>query len=53
MSFGGGGGGGSLISHTHNSSIVNDGGDLSLTVPTRIGGKSLSGYIITNAVALG
>ena len=46
MSFGGGGGGGGLIAHTHNSSLPNDGGDLSLTVPTRIGGMSLTNYVM-------
>ena len=45
MSFGGGGGGGSLIAHTHNSSIVNDGGDLSITVTTRINGMPLSNFV--------
>ena len=45
MSFGGGGGG-ALIAHTHNSSIVNDGGDLSATVPTRISGMPLTNYIL-------
>jgi hypothetical protein len=47
MSFGGGGGGSSLIAHTHNSTIVNDGGDLSLTVPTNISGFPLSTYVVT------
>ena len=41
MSFGGGGGGGSLIAHTHNSSIVNDGGDLSTAIPTQINGMPI------------
>jgi hypothetical protein len=45
MSFGGGGGGGGLISHTHNSSLPNDGGDLSVDL-TRINAMPLSNYIM-------
>jgi hypothetical protein len=45
MSFGGGGGGGGLISHTHNSSLPNDGGDLSIPL-TNITGMPLSGYVV-------
>ena len=45
MSFGGGGGGGGLIAHTHNSSIVNDGGDLSSTVPTQISSMPVLTYV--------
>jgi hypothetical protein len=46
MSFGGGGGGGGLIAHTHNSSLPNDGGDLSITVPTRINTIPLPTYVM-------
>ncbi len=45
MSFGGGGGGGGLISHTHNSSLPDDGGDLSLPL-TNISGSNLNAWII-------
>jgi len=47
LSFGGGGSGGAALPlpHTHNSGIVNDGGDLSRPV-TNIGGMPLTAYII-------
>ena len=47
LSFGGGGSGGAALPlpHTHNSSIVNDGGDLSLPL-TNISGANLNAYII-------
>ncbi len=44
MSFGGGGGSGGLISHTHNSTLPNDGGDLSIPL-TRINAMPLSTYV--------
>ncbi len=46
MSFGGGGGGGGLIAHTHNSTLPNDGGDLSISIPTRISGIPISNYVM-------
>ena len=46
LSFGGGGGGAGLINHTHNSSIPQDGGDLSVSVPTQIAGMALPSYVM-------
>jgi hypothetical protein len=48
MSFGGGGGGGGLISHTHNSSLPNDGGDLSVSL-TNLTGTNLYSRILIGA----
>jgi len=46
MSFGGGGGSSTLISHTHNPAIVNDGGQLSVTSPTTLSAMPLSTYVM-------
>jgi len=46
LSFGGGGGGAGLINHTHNSSIPQDGGDLSTAIPTNISGIPISSYVM-------
>jgi len=46
MSFGGGGGGGAgLIAHTHNSTLPDDGGDLSVPL-TNINGIPLTNYVM-------
>ena len=47
LSFGGGGSGGASLPlpHTHNSTIVNDGGDLSVE-QTRITGLNLNAWIL-------
>jgi len=47
LSFGGGGSGGAALPlpHTHNATIVNDGGDLSV-VQTRINTMPLSTYVM-------
>lgn len=54
LSFGGGGSGGAALPlpHTHNSSIVNDGGDLSVPV-TNMTGITLYKRIITQALIMG
>jgi hypothetical protein len=47
LSFGGGGSGGAALPlpHTHNSGIVNDGGDLSIPL-TNISGSNLNTWIL-------
>jgi len=48
LSFGGGGSGGAALPlpHTHNSSIVNDGGDLSTTSPTKITNMPIQAFAL-------
>ena len=44
LSFGGGGGGAGLIAHTHNPSIPQDGGELSISSPTTVSSMPILTY---------